>query len=73
MQTELLRTVEKSQHSFEGLTGIDKRYSLVICNHGFQAPVGGGGLSRVLDFSLYPQCRGNDRGLSHIGKHGSHI
>lgn len=32
--------VKKSQHSFDGLTGIDKYYSLVICNHGTQAPVG---------------------------------
>ena len=37
------------------------------------SPVGCGGFSRVLDFSSSPQCRGNTRCLSYIGKHGSHI
>ena len=32
-----------------------------------------GRFSRVLDFLSSPQCRGLTRGLSHIGKHGSHI
>ena len=41
-------------------------------NHGTQ-PRWGGIFSRVLDFSSFPQCRGITRGLSHIGKHGSHI
>ena len=54
------------------LTGKDKQYILIICNHGTQ-PVGGGRFSRVLDFSSSPQCRGNTRGLSRTGKHGSHI
>ena len=54
------------------LTGKDKQYILIICNHGTQ-PSRGGRFSRVLDFSSSPQCRGNTRGLSHIGKHGSHI
>ena len=33
----------------------------------------GGRFSRVLGLSSSPQCRGITRGLSHIGKHGSHI
>ena len=32
-----------------------------------------GRFSRVLDLSSSLQCRGITRGLSHIGKHGSHI
>ena len=54
------------------LTGIGKHYALVICDHGTK-PEGGGRLSRVFDISLSRQCQGNTRGLSHIGKHCSHI
>ena len=41
-------------------------------NHGTQ-PRRGGRFSRVLDLSSSPLFRGITRGLSHIGKHGSHI
>ena len=54
------------------LTGKDAQYILIICNHGTQ-PRRGGRFSSVLDFSSSPQCRGITGGLSHIGKHGSHI
>ena len=54
------------------LTGKDKQYILIICNHGTQ-PRRSGRFGRVLDFSSSPQCRGITRGLSHIGKHCSHI
>ena len=55
------------------LTSKDKQFILIICNNGTQPRRGVGRFSRVLDFSSSPQCRGNTRGLSDIGKHGSHI
>ena len=58
------------------ITGKVKQYIQIICNHGTQSRRGGGGggrVSRVLDFALSPQCRGNTRDRSHIGKHGSHF
>ena len=77
MQTELLRTVEKSQHFFDGLLGHPYRHKANIMHQPFvtvaPSPEEGGRWNRALDFSLYPHCRGNTRSLSHIGKHGSHI
>ena len=49
------------------LTGKDIQYILMNVTMA-PSPVGGGRFSRVLDFSSSPQCRGNTRGLSHIGK-----
>ena len=61
-----------SQHFFfDGLLCHPFRQRQRVCtNHLLttaHSPVGAG------DFSLSPQCQGNTRGLSHIGKHGSHI
>ena len=77
MQTELLRMVQYSQHFFDRLLGHPSKAKTKSIHYSFvtTAPssVGGWRFSRVLDFSLSPQCQGNTRGLSHIGKHGSHI